>query len=49
MSLIDHRLARLCEAWRLLPEHVILAILAVVDDPESEMQIGWSDLRPRSG
>ena len=31
MSRTDSRLARLCETWPSLPEHVILAILALVD------------------
>ena len=31
LAAVDARLARLCAAWASLPEHVILAILALVD------------------
>jgi hypothetical protein len=31
MTLTDPRLARLVEAWPSIPEHVVLAILALID------------------
>jgi hypothetical protein len=31
LSAVDPRLARLCAAWTSLPEHVVLAILALID------------------
>src|SRR5690348_15379859 len=31
LASVDPRLARLCAAWASLPEHVVLAILALVD------------------
>ena len=31
LAAVDPRLARLCAAWASLPEHVVLAILALVD------------------
>lgn len=34
LAAIDARLARLCAAWTSLPEHVILAILALVDSAD---------------
>jgi hypothetical protein len=35
LSSVDPRLERLCEAWPSLPEHVILAIVTLIDSAGS--------------
>jgi hypothetical protein len=45
MTLTDSRLARLVEAWPSLPEHVVLAIIALVD---SAGRVEASRLQPPS-
>jgi hypothetical protein len=38
LAAVDARLARLCAAWTSLPEHIILAILALVDSTGVEAE-----------